>query len=60
VVLPFTSAGAYFGFVPPPIRFYFILGAMVAVYLCIVEMAKQGFYRWAVSVTRPGRPGPQD
>jgi Mg2+-importing ATPase len=45
-VLPFTPLGTYFGFVPPPARFYFILAAMVAVYLVIVEVAKQGFYRW--------------
>jgi P-type Mg2+ transporter len=45
-VLPFTPLGTYFGFVPPPARFYFILAAMVAVYLAIVEVAKQGFYRW--------------
>jgi hypothetical protein len=31
VLLPFTSIGAYFGFVPPPARFYFILGAIVLV-----------------------------
>jgi Mg2+-importing ATPase len=33
----------YFGFVPPPARFYFILGAMVLVYLWLVELAKQSF-----------------
>ncbi|MCC6942038.1 MAG: magnesium-translocating P-type ATPase [Novosphingobium sp.] len=49
VLLPFTPVGTYFGFVPPPAKFYFILGAMVLVYLCIVELAKQGFYRWAVA-----------
>ena len=45
-VLPFTPLGTYFGFVPPPARFYFILAAMVVIYLVIVEVAKQGFYRW--------------
>jgi len=45
-VLPFTPLGTYFGFVPPPARFYFILAAMVAVYLAMVEAAKRGFYRW--------------
>ena len=49
VLLPFTPLGTYFGFVPPPARFYFILGAMVLAYLCIVELAKRGFYRWAAS-----------
>ncbi|MDE2584509.1 MAG: hypothetical protein KGN39_03850, partial [Betaproteobacteria bacterium] len=43
--LPFTPLGAYFGFVPPPARFYFILAAMVAAYLLIVEAAKHLFYR---------------
>jgi P-type Mg2+ transporter len=47
VLLPFTPIGAYFGFVPPPVEFYLILGAMVAVYLAIVEMVKRRFYRWA-------------
>lgn len=47
VVLPFTSIGTYFGFVPLPARFYLILGAMVLVYLFAVEVAKWGFYRWS-------------
>jgi len=45
-VLPFTSLGAYFGFVPPPAQFYAILAAMVVIYLVMVEVAKRGFYRW--------------
>jgi Mg2+-importing ATPase len=53
VLLPFTPLGTYFGFVPPPAKFYFILGAMVLVYLCIVELAKQGFYRWAAVAKQP-------
>jgi len=52
-VLPFTPVGSYFGFVPPPAQFYFILAGMVVVYLLIVEAAKQGFYRWR---RVPGRP----
>jgi Mg2+-importing ATPase len=47
VALPFTSIGAHFGFVPPPARFYLILGAMVLVYLYVVDLAKQAFYRWS-------------
>jgi len=47
VLLPFTPIGTHFGFVPPPAKFYFILGAMVLIYLSAVELAKQGFYRWA-------------
>lgn len=46
VLLPFTGIGAHFGLVPPPARFYFILGGMVVAYLLIVELVKQGFYRW--------------
>ncbi len=44
-VLPFTPVGTFFGFVPPPARFYFILAAMVVTYLVIVEAAKRRFYR---------------
>ncbi|MBI4740594.1 MAG: magnesium-translocating P-type ATPase [Betaproteobacteria bacterium] len=48
-LLPFTPLGVHFGFVPPPVTFYFILGVMVLVYLFVVELAKQRFYRWAVA-----------
>jgi Mg2+-importing ATPase len=44
-VIPFTPAGAYFGFVPPPAGFYAILALMVVAYLLIVELAKRYFYR---------------
>lgn len=46
IALPFTPVGSYFGFVPPPAKFYFILGGMLVVYLLVVELAKRGFYRW--------------
>ncbi len=46
-VLPFTSLGASFGFVPLPAKFYWLLGGMVVAYLFVVEVAKQGFYRWS-------------
>ncbi|NTV09952.1 MAG: magnesium-translocating P-type ATPase, partial [Zoogloea sp.] len=52
VLLPFTPLGSNFGFVPPPARFYFILGTMVVVYLGMVELAKRGFYRWAAARSR--------
>lgn len=55
VALPFTPIGSHFGFVPPPVRFYFILGAMVVAYLFLVELAKQGFYRWSAAARRPRR-----
>ncbi len=45
-ILPFTPIGTYFGFVPPPAKFYAILAGMVVVYLGVVEIAKRGFYRW--------------
>ncbi|MDT4328486.1 magnesium-translocating P-type ATPase [Methylomonas sp. MED-D] len=45
-VLPFTPLGHYFGFVPPPAQFYFILAATAVAYLLVVELAKRGFYRW--------------
>jgi Mg2+-importing ATPase len=57
VVLPFTPIGVQFGFVPLPAKFYFILGAMVLVYLFVVELAKQGFYRWSAA-RRPPRSAP--
>ncbi|MDD5176328.1 MAG: magnesium-translocating P-type ATPase [Sterolibacterium sp.] len=51
VALPFTPLGTYFGFVPPPARFYLILGVMVLVYLFAVELAKQAFYHWSMRST---------
>jgi Mg2+-importing ATPase len=57
--LPFTPLGTYFGFVPPPARFYLILAAMVAVYLAMVELAKRGFYRWHGMFRKPGKATPQ-
>jgi Mg2+-importing ATPase len=46
-LLPFAPMATHFGLVPPPAKFYFILGAMVLVYLLVVELAKQAFYRWS-------------
>lgn len=45
VLLPFTSLGTYLGFVAPPLLFFFILTIMVVVYLVMVEIVKQWFYR---------------
>ncbi len=47
ILLPLTPIGTYFGFVPPPPQFYFLLGGMTLAYLFVVELTKQGFYRWA-------------
>jgi P-type Mg2+ transporter len=44
--IPFTPLGTYFGFVPPPVKFYAILVAMVVIYLVMVEVAKSVFYHW--------------
>jgi Mg2+-importing ATPase len=46
VLLPFTPVGAYWGFTPPPLRFYLILAGMVVAYLFVVALIKQAFYRW--------------
>lgn len=46
ILIPFTPLGIHFGFVPPPAKFYFILGGMVIAYLFIVEIVKQAFYKW--------------
>lgn len=45
-VLPFTPLGSYFGLVPPPAMFYFILAGMALAYLVVVEIAKRAFYSW--------------
>jgi Mg2+-importing ATPase len=44
LVLPFTALGRYFGFEPPPAKFFAILAILVVAYLCIVEAAKRVFY----------------
>jgi Mg2+-importing ATPase len=45
--LPFTPAGAYLGFVPPPLGFYLVLVGIVLAYLAMVQVAKGAFYlRW--------------
>ncbi len=49
ISLPFTPIGTYFGFVPPPLQFYLILGVMVVAYLGMAELAKQIFYRWSAT-----------
>jgi Mg2+-importing ATPase len=45
--LPFTPAGAYLGFVPPPPEFYLVVVGIVLTYLAAVQVAKRAFYlRW--------------
>lgn len=55
VIIPFTPVGTYFGFVPPPARFYFILAVMVITYLIVVEVAKRNFYRRYHSFARSNK-----
>jgi len=45
ILLPFTPLGKILGFVAPPFLFFFILASMVIVYLLMVEMVKQWFYK---------------
>jgi Mg2+-importing ATPase len=53
-VLPFTPVGSYFGLVPPPAMFYFILAGMALAYLVVVEIAKRAFYRWQAAGSASG------
>lgn len=45
VIITLTPWGGYFGFVKPPMIFFFILMVMVVVYLTIAEIGKRIFYR---------------
>ena len=45
VLLPFTPAGAYLGFVAPPAFFFLILTTILIAYLLAVEWMKQWFFR---------------
>ena len=45
VLLPFTPAGVYLGFVAPPAFFFLILIIMLLAYLLVVEGMKQWFFR---------------
>ncbi len=49
--LPFTPLGTYFGFVPPPATFYYILTGMAVAYLVLVELVKMAFY-WRLGARR--------
>ena len=43
--LPFTPVGRFFGFVPPPAEFYYMLAALVISYLILAQAVKIAFYR---------------
>lgn len=45
VLLPFTPLGKSLGFVAPPLLFFMILAVMACLYLFIVEVVKQWFYK---------------
>jgi P-type Mg2+ transporter len=45
VLLPFTPAGVYLGFVAPPAFFFLILILMLIAYLLAVEGMKQWFFK---------------
>lgn len=49
ILLPFTPLGKFFGFVAPPLLFFLILASMVIVYLVMVEVVKQWFYKHYIS-----------
>jgi P-type Mg2+ transporter len=45
VVLPFTSLGAWFGFVPPSAAFLLAIAGLTVSYLVLAQVAKWAFYR---------------
>ena len=45
VVLPFTSLGAWFGFVPPSAAFLLAIAGLTVSYLVLAQGAKWAFYR---------------
>jgi Mg2+-importing ATPase len=51
IALPFTALAPYLGFVSLPLEFFGLLAALLAVYLLMVEAAKQWFYRWLLPRT---------
>ncbi|HSN42232.1 MAG TPA: magnesium-translocating P-type ATPase [Burkholderiales bacterium] len=44
-ILPFTPLGVFFGFVPPPAEFYYMLAALLICYLILAQAVKMAFYR---------------
>jgi len=60
-LLPYSPAGHWLGFTPPPYSFLAVVAAMVVSYLCLVELVKRLFYRWvpARGIVRAPRSRPQ-
>jgi Mg2+-importing ATPase len=54
ILIPFTPAGAYLGFVAPPPRFLLLLCGLTIVYLVAAEVAKRWFYRRFGAAHAPG------
>lgn len=48
LVLPFTPAGTWFGFVPPPAEMLLALVAVTAIYLVVAERVKRAFFARAI------------
>ena len=45
LALPFTSAGALFGFTPLPVSFLAFMGGIVVLYIISAEVVKRAFYK---------------
>jgi Mg2+-importing ATPase len=59
VFLPFSPFGRTLGFTTLPATYFLILVAMIAMYLVLVELVKQRFYRSQASGEEPRRVDPQ-
>jgi P-type Mg2+ transporter len=59
VALPFTSLAHVLGFVPLPASFLAALGAMILIYLVLVELGKRRFYRVRPQGSPVSRPAPE-
>jgi len=46
VVAAFSATGRWFGFVGLPPAYFAFLAMAVLLFLGVIEVAKQGFYRW--------------
>jgi Mg2+-importing ATPase len=45
LIMPFTPLGALFRFVKPPAAFFIVLAGLIVVYLVLVELVKNWFYK---------------
>ena len=58
VLLPFSPVAGTLGFVPLPGEFFALLAVLVAIYLVLVELGKQAFYRRHARRRRSARRDP--